>query len=66
MDMNEYYKQLEGFSINKYLGEGEDGFPKFLLKAPNYAPVTIEVSADEEGNYGGFLFISPDEKETSQ
>ena len=66
MDMNEYYKQLEGFSINKYLGEGEDGFPKFLLKAPNYAPVTIEVSADEEGNYGGFLFINTDEKETSQ
>ena len=47
MTMNEYYKQLEGFSINKYLGEGEDGFPKFLLKAPNYAPVMIEVSADE-------------------
>ena len=65
MDMNEYYKQLEGFSINKYLGEGEDGFTKFLLKAPNYAPVMIEVSADEEGNYGGFLFISPDEKETT-
>jgi len=63
MDMNEYYKQLEGFSINKYLGEGEDGFPKFLLKAPNYAPLTIEVSADEEGNYGGFLFIS-DAKES--
>ena len=57
MDMNEYYKQLEGFSINKYLGEGEDGFPKFLLKAPNYPSVTIEVSADEEGNSGGFLFI---------
>ena len=57
MDMNEYYKQLEGFSINKYLGEGKDGFPKFLLKAPNYPSVTIEVSADEEGNSGGFLFI---------
>ena len=58
MDMNKYYKQLEGFSINKYLGEGEDGFPKFLLKAPNHESVTIEVSADEEGNYGGFLFIT--------
>lgn len=65
MDMNEYYKQLEGFHIKKYLGEGEDGFPKFLLKAPSYAPITIEVSADEEGNYGGFLFISPDAKETT-
>ena len=59
MDMNKYYKQLEGFSINKYLGEGEDGFPKFLLKAPNHAPVTI---ADEEGNYGGFLFITDAEE----
>jgi len=27
------------------------------LKAPNYPSVTIEVSADEEGNRGGFLFI---------
>ena len=36
---------------------------KFLLKAPNYAPVMIEVSADEEGNYGGFLFINTDEEE---
>jgi len=61
MDMNKYYKQLEGFSINKYLGEGEDGFPKFLLKAPNHEPLTIEVSADEEGNYGGFLFIGKED-----
>ena len=55
--MDKYYKQLEGFSINKYLGESDDGFPRFLLKAPNHEDVLVEVSADEEGNYGGFLFI---------
>ena len=55
--MDSYYKQLEGFAINKYLGESEDGFPRFLLKAPNQVDVLLEVSADEEGNYGGFLFI---------
>ena len=58
MDMNEYYKQLEGFSINKYLGEGEDGFPQFKLTKPKYADVLVEVSADGEGNYGGVLFLS--------
>ena len=52
-----YYKQLEGFAIHKYLGETDDGFPQFLLKAPNQEDILIEVSADPEGNYGGFLFI---------
>lgn len=54
---HKYYKQLEGFSIHKFLGESEDGFPRFLLKAPNHKDVLVEVSADPEGNYGGFLFI---------
>ncbi len=56
MDMNEYYKQLEGFRIKSYLGENEDGFPQFKLTKPKYADVLVEVSADGEGNYGGVLF----------
>ena len=55
--MNEYYSQLEGYKIKKYLGEGDDGFPAFLLTAPNYRDIKIEVSRDAEGNDGGFLFI---------
>jgi len=55
--MNEYYSQLEGYKIKKYLGEGDDGFPAFLLTAPHYKDIKIEVSRDPEGNDGGFLFI---------
>jgi len=63
MDMNEYYKQLEGFKIKSYLGESEDGFPQFQLTKPKYADILVEVSADEEGNYGGFLFITDAKEE---
>ena len=56
MDMNEYYKQLEGFRIKSYLGENEDGFPQFQLTKPKYADVLVEVSADGEGNYGGVFY----------
>jgi len=58
MDMNEYYKQLEGFKIKSYLGESKDGFPQFQLTKPRYKDVKVEVSADGEGNYGGVLFLS--------
>jgi len=58
MDMNEYYKQLEGFKIKSYLGESKDGFPQFQLTKSKYADVLVEVSADEEGNFGGVLFLS--------
>ena len=40
--MNEYYSQLEGYKIKKYLGEGDDGFPAFLLTAPHYKDIKIE------------------------
>jgi len=53
----EYYKQLEGFKIKKFLGEDAEGFPEFILTKPKYEDVKIAVSADPEGNYGGFLFI---------
>ena len=58
MDMDNYYKQLEGFKIKSYLGENENGFPQFVLTKPKYADVLVEVSADGEGNYGGVLFLS--------
>jgi len=58
MNVDNYYKQLEGFRIKSYLGESEDGFPQFHLTKPRYKDVKVEVSADGEGNYGGVLFLS--------
>ena len=62
MNMNEYYKQLEGAQIVKYHGikgsdEYTDGFPTFTVRMKNGEVLKIEVSRDEEGNDGGFLFI---------
>jgi len=58
---NEHYKQLEGFTIKKFLGMSEEKdinpFPQFLISNGN-EEVMIEVSQDPEGNGGGFLFIS--------
>ena len=59
-----YYKQLEGFKINKFLGIDAEGFPEFILTKPKYEDVKIAVSCDPEGNGGGFLFIM-DTKETT-
>lgn len=56
--VNDYYKQLEGWTVKKFLGEDEDGFPQFVLKKPYQKDLLIEVSQDPEGNGGGFLFIS--------
>ena len=62
-NFDDYYKQLEGFTIKSYLGttdegDGGDGFPQFLLTKKGYADIMVEVSRDPEGNSGGFLFIS--------
>jgi hypothetical protein len=58
---DEHYKQLEGFTIKKFLGMSEeeygDGFPQFII-GNGREDVMIEVSQDPEGNGGGFLFIS--------
>ena len=40
-NFDDYYKQLEGFKIHKFLGmedsdTGGDGFAQFHLKKPNY------------------------------
>ena len=58
---DEYYEQLEGFTIKKFLGMSEeeygDGFPQFAI-SNGKEDLMIEVSQDPEGNDGGFLFIS--------
>lgn len=58
---DEHYKQLEGFTIKKFLGMSEEKdinpFPQFLISNGN-EEVMIEVSQDPEGNGGGFLFIN--------
>jgi len=59
MDMTKYYEQLVGMTITGFKfsdGDGMGDFPTFIL---NYhgREYKIEVSRDEEGNGGGFLFI---------
>lgn len=58
---DDHYKQLEGFTIIKFLGMSEDkdidAFPQFLI-TNGKEELKIEVSRDPEGNGGGFLFIS--------
>ena len=62
-NFDDYYVQLEGFTIAKYMGvepepDGMEGFPRFLLTKRGHEDIMIEVSRDPEGNGGGFLFIS--------
>ena len=66
-NFDDYYKQLEGFTIEKFLGVTEDdedfatdGFPQFRLVKEGYQSIIVEVSRDPEGNGGGFLFIAED------
>jgi hypothetical protein len=59
-----YYSGLEGVTIVKFLGMLEDEFggkpfPQFLVKFPNGSLSTVEISCDEEGNGGGFIFGLP-------
>jgi hypothetical protein len=66
-NFDEYYQQLEGYTITEFLGvdedpSGGDGFPQFKLEKEGWPMLLIEVSRDPEGNSGGFLFITdPDE-----
>lgn len=57
----QYYKQLKGFKIESFelVDSGDDyikDFPCFVL-SKGKQKIRIEVSQDEEGNGGGFLFI---------
>lgn len=61
-NFDDYYKQLEGYEITKYMGVMEDesggrGFPRFFLTKRGRPSILLEVSTDPEGNEGGFLFI---------
>ena len=60
-----YYKQLEGFTISKYIGitkeNAIEGFPQFLTSRVA-CHFMVEVSRDPEGNGVGFLFLSEIEK----
>jgi len=50
---DDYFSQLKGFTIVDY----ESGtFPTFIMKKGT-STIRVEVSQDEEGNGGGFLFI---------
>ena len=56
-----YYEQLKGFKIEsvELVDSGDQyikDFPCFIL-SKGKKKIKIEVSQDEEGNGGGFLFI---------
>ncbi len=57
-----YYGQLKGFAISNvefvYCDSTDSYFPTFVMKKKGYETIKVEVSRDEEGNGGGFLFIS--------
>lgn len=60
-----YYGSLEGATIIKFHGfpdEADDpmnNFPSFEVKFKDGSISTIEISQDEEGNGGGFIFGLP-------
>lgn len=59
-----YYSQLDGATINYYAGMLEDeligkSFPQFRVTLVDGTQILLEVSSDEEGNGGGFLFGLP-------
>lgn len=56
-----YYGSLEGATILKFIGMTEDEFggkpfPVFQVRFANGEVGQIEISQDEEGNGGGFIF----------
>ena len=61
--MKYYYEQLIGATILHYEEVTDehalDPFPVFLMKLEDGTKVQVDVSRDEEGNGGGFLFIAP-------
>lgn len=59
-----YYSVLEGATIVAFTGMTDDEFggkpfPSFKVKLKNNMYLNIEVSQDEEGNGGGFIFGLP-------
>jgi len=64
MDVDNYYKQLEGFRIKSYLGESKDGFPQFKLTKPKYAELKLPDGKTISGlqKIGANLFFIMDGK----
>jgi len=62
--MKNYYEQLIGATITRYEEvEDEytlDHFPCYDMTLKDGTKIRVEVSCDEEGNGGGFLFIGPE------
>ena len=61
---NKYYKALEGATILKFVEMRKDEFggkpfPVFLVMFSDGEAKEIEISQDEEGNGGGFVFGLP-------
>jgi len=59
-----YYGELEGATILNFVEMRRDefngsDFPVFLVKFSNGSIGEIEISRDEEGNGGGFIFGLP-------
>ena len=59
-----YFKRFEGYVIKKFYGFDSDSnfpevepFPVFVLEKPDGDVVAMSVSADPEGNGGGWLFM---------
>ena len=63
MNMQKYYQQLVGATITQFdfndEGGGLDPFPCYTVQDKDGKILKIEISRDEEGNGGGFLFIAP-------
>jgi len=57
-----YYSQLEGAKIVSFKGmidlecSEDQSFPQFSVRLANGKLIKIEISQDEEGNGGGFIF----------
>ena len=61
----DYYGSFEGAKILKFNGFTEDendpmsNFPSFKVKFKDGSVSDIEISSDEEGNSGGFIYGLP-------
>ncbi len=65
---DKYYRRLEGAKILAFhrgsgdsdTGASQDaGFPRFTVRLTSGEKFDIEISGDEEGNHGGFIFGLP-------
>lgn len=59
--LTKYYQSLENATILRFIGMGDDEFggkpfPKFLVRFADGSESEIEISQDEEGNGGGFIY----------